>query len=239
MILFAFPALASASTSTTTSLTSFGALPGTVSEVGGIVLELKGQNNNRVVAQLSASSLYVGYAGSTPQTIGTQTGFTASILSSLGGGLLEAAVRVTLWDGDTAPGDFDDGDVDLWLNGIYMQNFSNVLTERTSSTGTSLGATSYGFNDDELRTGFFYSSDNTFLSSLYASMAGGSIAYSLFDADTPGDNYYDFTQGVDASLIDVGTGPQLNPSVPEPGTVLLMAIGMGGLLVFRRKRHSA
>ncbi len=35
-----------------------GALPGGVTQVGGLVLDLKGTNGNRVVAQVAASSLF-------------------------------------------------------------------------------------------------------------------------------------------------------------------------------------
>src|SRR5262245_60934459 len=88
---------------TTTSPTSKGALPPSVSPVGGIVLDLVGINGRRVVAQLPASTLFRGTfnAGSpaafegNPGTIGVQTGFTPAMLAALGGGLAEAAVRLT------------------------------------------------------------------------------------------------------------------------------------------------
>src|SRR4051812_14081315 len=51
------------STFTTTSPTGGGqALPSGVTEVGGIVLDLVGTNGVRVVSQLPASSLYVGFS---------------------------------------------------------------------------------------------------------------------------------------------------------------------------------
>ncbi|MFV0423715.1 PEP-CTERM sorting domain-containing protein [Oleidesulfovibrio sp.] len=234
-ILVCMPAFASASVFTMNSLTSKGTLPGSVSEVGGIVIDLVGLNDNRVVAQLAASGLYIGYAAGNPQVIGTQTGFSSAVVDALGGGLSEVAVRVSLWDGDTAAGEFDYQDNNFLLNGFAMQDFSDVLTQTTDGLGVSLGTSEYGFGNQTFNTGFFYSNDSTFLSNLYASLAGGSVEYSLDDVDF-GDNYYDFTQGVDASLINVGTGPVVNPTpTPEPATMILLAAGLGILWVFRRR----
>ncbi|HET6576066.1 MAG TPA: hypothetical protein VFG68_20865, partial [Fimbriiglobus sp.] len=90
-------------TFTFTSPTSGGALPSGVTEVGGIVLDIVGANGARVVSQLAASSLHQGFAAVNPLTIGTQTGFTSTVVNALGGGISELAVRITLLDGDTGP----------------------------------------------------------------------------------------------------------------------------------------
>src|SRR6476646_6482132 len=108
---------------TTTSPTSGGAVPAGVTEIGGLVLDLIGTNGVRVVSELPASQLFVGYSNTgtptgfqgNPVTIGIQTGFTPAVLSALGGGIAEAAVRVTLFDGDTASGNFDFNDNTLRL----------------------------------------------------------------------------------------------------------------------------
>lgn len=238
VVVLCMPALSSASVFTMTSPTSFGALPGTVSAVGGIVLDLVGANNNRVVAQLAASALYVGFANTDPQAIGTQTGFSPAVVAALGGGLTSAAVRITLWDGDTAAGNFDDNDNTLLLNGYAMGNFSNVQAQETDSNGVASGAPlQYGFDNERLFTGFFYNNSAAFLSSLYTSLGGGGISYALTDVD-PYDNYYDFTQGIDASLINVGTGPIVNPTLtPEPGTFALLGLGLLGVFAYSRRQQ--
>ena len=85
---------ASASVFTSTTPTGFDATSVGASTVGGIVVEAVGTNGARVISQLAASSLYVGFYDSgtpvgyrgNPGTIGVQTGFSSSVLSALGGG---------------------------------------------------------------------------------------------------------------------------------------------------------
>lgn len=45
-----------------------GALPAGITEVGGIVTDFIGLNGTRVVSQLAASTLYVGFAGDPANT---------------------------------------------------------------------------------------------------------------------------------------------------------------------------
>jgi len=227
-----------------------GALPSGVTEIGGIVLDLKGANGTRIVAQLAASSLYRGFADApengppagsaagNPLLIGTQTGFTAATIDALGGGLQSASVRFTLYDGDSAPGDFDSGlDNTLTVNGVDFGLWSAVSTQETSSDGLTAFSSTTGFGDNILSTGFFTSTDAIGLASLFSSLSGGSVAYGLVDLD-PFDNFYDFTQGLDGGLIDVGTGPIVTPDVPEPASWAMMLVGfgaIGGALRARRK----
>jgi hypothetical protein len=229
----------------TTTSPAGGTLPSGVTVVGGIVTDLKGVNGNHVVSQISASSLFTGFASTNPFDIGSLGGFSSGVLSALGGGISSAAFRFSLYDGDTAcPSNFDCNRNTLLVNGsgFGTNNWSTVATQRTSSTGTTIGGVTQGFQTDQLMTGWFFSSDAMFLNSLYASLsATGTLRFSLFD-QTPGDNFYDFTQGIDASLIDVGQPPVVTPptTAPEPATMTLLATGLIGVFgVARRRRRQS
>ncbi|HEY8998601.1 MAG TPA: PEP-CTERM sorting domain-containing protein [Edaphobacter sp.] len=216
-----------------------GALPSGVSAVGGIVVDLTGINGNRVVSQVAASTEFIGWPTSAdnPLLFGTQTGFNSSVVSALGGGISSASFRISLYDGDTAPFDFDYGDNTLLVNGTDFGNFSNITTNQTDGTGTILYSTGTGFGDGILDTGWFSSTDASKLASLYASLSSGIIEFRLNDVD-PGDQYYDFTQGLDSSVIDVGSGPVVTPPAvtPEPSTFLMLGSGLIGAAAQLRRR---
>lgn len=231
---------AQASTFTKTSPTSGGLIGSGFSEVGGIVLDLIGANGARVTSQLAASGLYQGFfsSNSNKGIIGTQTGFNSSLFAALGGGLSEVGVRFTLYDGDTASGNFDFQDNTLLLNGLNFGNWSNVKTQATNSNGqeVSPGMSSGGFRDEVVDTGWFYANNSGLLGSFYNSLvSSGNVEYAVYDRD-PGDNYYDFKQGVSSSLVNVSQGPSVQPpaAVPEPGSaaalLALGALGTGSLL---------
>jgi PKD repeat protein len=214
---------------TLTSPTSLGRLPDGLTPVGGIVLDLVGVNGRRVVSQLPARALFQGFfSGGTPEeyrgnpgTIGIQTSFTPEVVRALGGGLAELAVRVTLFDGDTGPGDFDLGDNFLLLNGLPVGNFSAAVTEETSADGeTSLSSNpAGGFRDGRLDTGFFLARDPAFLAEFYARLASTSqVVYQLDDLD-PFDNLFDFTQGIDGGLAGGGSPPIVVNVLPRVTSV--------------------
>jgi len=226
-------------------------LPAGVTEVGGIVFHARGLNGATLTSQLSAGSLFSGFAGSNPQTIGTQAGLTPAILGQLGGGFSEIAIRMTLLDGDSSAGNFDFNDNFLQLNGFEFgagvgaaSNFSNINTDDTNNLGTASNGFILGFDDDDsgplpgINTGFFHFTDAATLASVYASILGTSqLIIAVRDLD-PGDNFYDFTAGVNGSLINVELGPTVSTEVPEPASLLVWGT-MAGLALVGRRRMKA
>lgn len=227
---------ASASTFTDTSPVS-GTLPSSVSTIGGVVLDLYGLNGTHVVSQLSATSLFVGYSYTNEFVVGVQSGFSSSIVNQLGGGLSSMAVRFTLSDGDSAADNFDAGsDLTLKVNGVGLGYWSAVSTQTTDSSGNAISSTHFGFADGALDTGWFSTTDSSILSSFYGTLNSGTVSYSVYDVD-PGDNYYDFQQGVASSMQNVNTPPTVS-SVPEPETYALFAAGLG-LMGWSRRRSAS
>ena len=226
-----------ATTNTTTSPTN-GPLPAGVTQVGGVVADLTGLNGVRVVSQLAASTLYVGFsgAGNNPLTIGTQSGFSPAVIAALGGGLSEASFRITLFDGDSAPGNFDFNDNTFFVDGALIGNWSSVATERTDGTGTVSLGFGTGFGNNILSTGFFSTVNAGTLASIFGGLGDGALTYSLFDND-PNDNFFDFTQGVNGGLVNVGQGPIIAPGVPEPSTWAMLLLGFGAVGAAMRRRR--
>lgn len=209
-----------------------GALPAGVSVVGGIVADLIGSNGVRIVSQLAAAGLYSGSPSTVNTVIGTQTGFNSTLF---GGGLASASFRVSLYDGDTAAGNFDFNQNSFAVDGINLGNSSLIATSITNSTGV-LNSNTNGFPDDELATGWF-AVGNANLASLFSAIGDGALVYTWVDLN-PGDQFYNFSQGISSSLVNVGSGPTVvtppTTSVPLPGSALLVGLGLLAASAFRK-----
>jgi hypothetical protein len=191
--------------------------------IGGIVLDLVGLNGGRIETALTPSQLFQGYFNTgtpanyrgNPGILGIQTGLTPLALNSLGSGLAAIAVRVTMDNGATGPGESDRHDDFLMLNGQTIGDFSDVFTEQTSSDGqTSVSFNQAGgFRNNSLDTGYFTSTDPVFLTGLFASiLRTGEVVYQFQD-NTPFEQPVDFTAGLTPGLANWPPVPvfALNP----------------------------
>lgn len=101
------------------------------------------------------------------------------------------------------------------MDGLPLGNFSDVVTQRTAGDGLS-GAfdnPAGGFRDNTLDTGFFATTNSSFLSSFYTTLTDtGQVVFSLTDLDA-GDNFYDFRAGVNGGLVNVGQAPNVAPVI--------------------------
>ena len=187
-----------------------GAIPTAATPIGGIVLDLVGKNGVRLFSQVSASSLFKGYNFSDKSlTVGTLTGVDRDLL---GGGLQSAAVRLTLYDGDSARGDFDYQDLSLSLDGARLGSLSDLLTYSHDSKGGNVSVGD-GFANEKTATGWI-SVASADLKRLFDKLQTDPTKSSIFEViSKDGDiQYYDFTAGIDASFSNVVVAPNAAPT---------------------------
>jgi PEP-CTERM motif-containing protein len=128
------------------------------------------------------------------------------------------SITLKIFDGDTAPGDFDVNNLILELDGV--------------DTGITLNGFRNGFIDELTITG---SPINT-AAILSGLQADGRLVAKILDL-TPGDNDLNLTSSFQTTLV-LESNTNTNPTpTPEPATLSLLGLGLGGLFMYRRRQH--
>ena len=137
-------------------------------------------------------------------------------------------VTLTMADGDTMPGTgFDYDNLSLGLDSVSTGILLNGFSDCCESTLTfSLFAGDAGWLSDTAAA--------TLLSDLYSD---NQLFASILDT-TPGDNNVGLYSANAATVTLYGlTDPSPGPTVPEPASLLVWALGAGGLLYGRHRRR--
>ena len=222
----------------TTSPTSAGGLPSNIPKFGGAVIDIITADNTRILNYISRDDLFDGHVNSdrlnfASQQIGSLF-FTAGMLDAISNGILELAIRLTLYDGDNAVGadtissdEYQANKNFLVVNGSEFGNFSDVTTVTSSRKGeeyyNDFQAT--GFANKKSATGWFYSNDSSILGLVKNSLvASSTLGLDFVVRNAKSENWISFHER------DNSPKPNAVVKVAEPSMVAVMLFLVGGLI---------
>jgi hypothetical protein len=167
---------------------------------------------------LSSTVTQSGHSGSSgtyPITGASPYDYTAQSylsLTSLDG----LSITLTISDGDSASGDFDFNNLTLELDGI--------------DTGIMLN----GFRENQIDTHTLSGTPLNAAAILTALQADGKLVGTVKDLDEPGTNALSLPAAFQTTLSLEGSS-EPTPT-PEPTTLSLLGVGLGGLVMYRRRK---
>ncbi|MBM2578011.1 DUF11 domain-containing protein [Jannaschia sp. Os4] len=210
-------------------------IPANYPEAGGAVIVLVGVNGNSYFQFSDPSGAFRGFQNSgqparfrgNPFTINDPISLdcgASTCATYFGGSLAAAYVRFTAYDGDTAPGEFDENRITLRLNGFDVGSWSGLPTQATNLAGTTAFSSGTGFGNNLFATGWFSSTNPQLLANI---LSTGRTTTQVFDR-TPNDNFWDFTLGnslQDEDIRTVAPGYELTKGLAasEPDNDYLVA----------------
>ncbi len=243
---FAMNANASLSSVLTTSPTSAGALSNDIPVFGGAVIDIVTADNTRLVNYISRDDLFLGHVNSdrldfASQQIGSLF-FTADMLDAISSGIIELAIRLSLYDGDNAVGadvisedEYQANKNFLVVNGNEFGNFTDVKTVTSSRKGEEYydDFESTGFANKKSATGWFYSDDASILESIKDSLfTTSTLGLDFVVRGARSENWLSFRER-DASP-QTSVQPQPVVQVSEPSMVAMMLLFICGLIARKR-----
>ena len=123
------------------------------------------------------------------------------------------SMRWTIEDGDTESGNFDDQNVQLGVNNIPIDSASDLTAYSHDENGSSTSLRS-GFPDGATATGWVTTTESFKLEQIYNNSIANSgvVEFHLFD-NSPNDNYFDFSRGINSTMSQSNVIPNIAPTL--------------------------
>ncbi|MGV6801718.1 MAG: DUF7507 domain-containing protein, partial [bacterium] len=185
-------------------------IPSTYPVIGGTMFVLEGANGNYYYQFVNPSTQFSGFSDTgtpaayrgNPFQLGPSQALncgTTSCSTYFGGSIVKLYVRLTVRDGDTCTGEFDENDITFRVNGYDVSNFTGPTSQETSVDGSIIYGTDTCFpnqTSSRTSTAWFTSTNSSLLNDI---LTVGSTTPTIHDLDGGGDNLWYFTDGNDAS----------------------------------------
>jgi Bacterial Ig-like domain len=200
---------------TTSPINSGSPITLNVPPVGGIIYDFIGANGLRITAFVNGSAMPSFTSSGGSSQLLDSSPVTAQLITALGGGIQQLAVRLTVNDGDSDASGFDFNEAFLNINGVsQMLNTSVMDTFNHDSNGDATSASlTPGYPDGVLATGWGLVTDATILSNVYNSLVSTNKIDLFWESVAGGGgNVLNFGSGLNADYLSQVTYPSIDPT---------------------------